>query len=344
MNAKKIFRPIVAFLCLLFAAVCAAAFVFSALNKPPRPGSGGEPVVFTVEKGAGVRDISTSLRRANLIRSDVFAYLYVRFYNLSLKAGTYRLSPSMSASAILRTIDEGSVAVSRVTIPEGLTLSKTAAEFVQAGIRAEDFIRAAEDTALLREYRIPASSAEGYLFPDTYFVAYGTSAEQTVRMMVSTFFQKASSLENFPGAGAALHDKVVLASIVEREYRVKDEAPLIAGVFKNRLDIGMGLQSCATVEYIITELQGKKHPDRLTAEDIAINSPYNTYLWAGLPPGPISNPGLTALAAAFSPARTRYFYFRLNDVESGTHTFTASLDDHIEAGRGIYLKRAAGGR
>lgn len=350
MNVKKIFALFLIAAGVLLAGSCAAVLAFSNLNKPVTEngnslsaGSSGG-VLFTVESGSSVKEITADLENTRLIRSGLFAHFYSRFFNLSLKAGTYMLSPSASTAEILRTISEGDIAVFKITVPEGLTLSKTAGLFSEAGIRAEDFIRAAKDRTLLSEFNIPASSAEGYLFPDTYFVSYGTSSERAVRMMVSTFFEKAAALEGFPGRGEDLHDKVILASIVEREYRVKEEAPLIAGVFVNRLKINMGLQSCATIEYIITEIMGREHPERLTAQDIAVENDYNTYLWAGLPPGPISNPGLTALQAAFSPAKTKYFYFRLNDNSSGTHTFTVSLDDHIEAGREIYLKQAAGGK
>ncbi|WP_255947327.1 endolytic transglycosylase MltG [Brucepastera parasyntrophica] len=139
-----------------------------------------------------------------------------------------------------------------------------------------------------------------------------------------------------------MYEKVILASIVEREYQIREEAPLIASVFANRLKIGMGLQSCATIEYIITEIQGLPHPVRLYDRDLEIRSDYNTYLWAGLPPSPISNPGLIALNAAFNPAKTNYLYFRLTDSESGAHTFTRSLDEHVSAGRNLTVKRAAG--
>jgi UPF0755 protein len=125
---------------------------------------------------------------------------------------------------------------------------------------------------------------------------------------------------------------VSLASIVEREYRVDDEAPLMAGVFFNRLQIGMALQSCATVEYVITEIQGRPHPERLFDRDTEIRDPYNTYMNAGLPPGPICSPGMVALNAVFNPAESDYLYFRLIDPAAGRHYFSRTLDDHIQAG------------
>ena len=297
--------------------------------------------LFTVEPGMSIKEITAALKEAGFIRSDAFATFKARASGFSLKAGTYLLSPSMTTEEILQVLHEGNVSRIKVTVPEGLTLSKTASCFEVAGISPEDFEAAACDEALLAEFGIPASTAEGYLFPDTYLLDYGESGMSIVRRMISTFFEKAAALAGAPSLAEELHKKVILASIIEREYRVADEAPLIASVFENRLSINMRLQSCATIEYVITEIEGKPHPERLTADDLEIESPYNTYRNGGLPPSPISNPGLTALAAAFSPAETDYFYFRVNDEDAGTHAFTASLDEHIKAGRELYLKAAA---
>ena len=153
-----------------------------------------------------------------------------------------------------------------------------------------------------------------------------------VRRLADTFFKRVQALETDSQLSAdQLHQIVTLASIVEREYRVASEAPLIASVFTNRLRNNIGLYSCATIEYIITEIEGLPHPDRITYADLAIDSPYNTYKWAGLPPGPISNPGMTALNAASHPADTSYYYFVLTDPATGSHTFTSTFDAHIAA-------------
>jgi len=136
----------------------------------------------------------------------------------------------------------------------------------------------------------------------------------------------------------SLRDTVIMASIVEREYRADDEAPLIASVFFNRLKKNMGLESCATLEYIITEIQQKAHPEYITLDDERIDSPYNTYKWAGLPPGPISNPGKIALEAAFHPARSGYLYFVLRDKQAGRHFFSRDLSEHNQA-KYLYLKK-----
>jgi UPF0755 protein len=137
-----------------------------------------------------------------------------------------------------------------------------------------------------------------------------------------------------------LNRRVILASIVEREYRVDEEAPLMAGVFFNRLEIGMALQSCATVEYVITEIQGRPHPRVLYDRDTEIQDPYNTYNRPGLPPGPIAAPGMAALRAAFNPAPSDYLYFRLVNPDEGRHYFSKTFDEHIRAGA-LYLKGGA---
>ena len=133
-----------------------------------------------------------------------------------------------------------------------------------------------------------------------------------------------------------------MASIVEREYRRKEEAPLIASVFYNRLRYNIGLESCATLAYIITDIEDKPHPEYLTVEDKHIDSPYNTYKWAGLPPGPIANPGLVALEAAVRPPKTDYYYFVLKDPATGEHYFSEDLQEHNWA-KYTYLKRMAPG-
>jgi UPF0755 protein len=139
-----------------------------------------------------------------------------------------------------------------------------------------------------------------------------------------------------------LHEKLIVASIVEREYRIEKEAPLIASVFYNRMRYNIGLESCATLEYIITDVLDRPHPSYLGEEDKRIKSPYNTYMWAGLPPGPISNPGRVALAAALHPPRTDFYYFVLKDPQTGQHYFSDSLKQHNWA-KYQYLKQVGAG-
>lgn len=298
--------------------------------------------LFTIKRGTSVRAIAADLKAAGLVRFEYATYLCFRFFNKPIKAGTYKLSPALSVHALLAYLQAGKQELIKVTVPEGLTVSKTAVILEERQVIAADvFLEAAQNTDLLQSYGITGASAEGFLFPDTYFFSYNETAERVVKTMLDNFFSKTSVIPHFPDDPKQRYEAVILASIIEREYRVPEEAVKIAGVFSNRLRIGMGLQSCATVEYILTEIQHKPHPGRLLNRDLEIDHPYNTYKWRGLPPGPISNPGMTALYAACNPEKSSYLYFRLEDAETGTHVFTRNLTEHARAGA-IILKRAAG--
>ena len=318
------------------------AFAWYALS-PVAP-RGTSAVSIVIPQGASARAAAARLKDAGLIRFERVFYFYARFTNAELKAGSYSLSPSMGVKDILALLESGKSAYIAVSVPEGYTLNKIALLLEQKGVcPPDDFLAAARDEALLDEYEIPGDSFQGYLFPDTYFFVQNMGGERVIRMMADTFFQK---LILIPAAKnlspSSLYDVVTLASIVEREYRVESEAPLIASVFMNRIDQRWGLYSCATIEFIITEIQGKPHPDVITTEDTKIDNPYNTYRWAGLPPGPIASPGLIALNAAFSPADTNYYYFRVTDAAAGRHHFSSNFTEHVEIGREA-TKRAAGG-
>jgi UPF0755 protein len=284
--------------------------------------------------------VGKRLEEAGIIRSRYFWYLLSRFDREYIKTGTYRLEIPLSQLRLHNILVSGRQMLQRVTIPEGITLKKMARLFEEAGIcGAEAFLAAAGDPDLRDRYHIPGATMEGYLYPDTYLFPLDYPPAQVIRTMADTFF---SRLAHIDGAYASLspeelNRRVIIASIVEREYRVDEEAALMAGVFYNRLRIGMALQSCATVEYVITEILGRPHPDVLYTRDTEIRDPYNTYIRPGLPPGPISSPGALALAAAFFPAPSDYLYFRLVDAAAGRHYFSRTLDDHIRAGV-LYVK------
>jgi UPF0755 protein len=305
---------------------------------PPEGITKEEEGVYYVEirRGESAQSVGRRLERAGLIKSRYFWNLICRFNQEHLKTGTYRIEVPASQIAIRRILVSGRQILYRVTIPEGVTLKKAAAILEDAGIcSADEFLDAAKDPSLLNSYAVPNASMEGYLFPDTYLFPSEYPAARVIASMADTFFAKIKKIEpSFSNlTNAELNEKVILASIIEREYRVESEAPVMAGVFYNRLEISMALQSCATVEYIITEIQDKPHPSVLYNRDLEIRSPYNTYLVPGLPPGPISAPGEIALKAAFFPERTGYLYFRLEDPKSGRHYFSATLDEHIRAGQ-----------
>ena len=313
-----------------------AVALFASLDAPPE-GFPPEGVLFTVETGESGAGIAGRLEDEGLIRSALAfqGLLRIRGLQSSLKRGTYRITAEMRSRDILDLLASGKQALVRVTVPEGHTLRRTADVLAQAGVVDKDeFLAATRDPALLSSLGIPAYSAEGYLFPDTYHMPHDTPGAEAVRLMVGALRSRLAERlpESLSLSPEELHRRIILASIVEREYRLPEEAPRIAGVFWNRLRIGMALQSCATVVYVITEVQGKKHPEVLYNRDIEIRHPFNTYVHPGLPPAPIANPGLTALEAVFRPEPSRYLYFRLLDPRSGRHYFSESLDEHIKAG------------
>jgi UPF0755 protein len=293
-----------------------------------------------VRPGESVRSVGQRLERAGIIRNRYFWELLSHIDREYPKAGIYKLPLPASQMEIRSLLVSGKQILIRVTVPEGVTLKKAAQILDESGIcGGEDFLAAAGAQETLDTYRVPGATMEGYLYPDTYFFPEAYPAEQVVKTMADTFFKRIAAIQADDPALSPeeLNKRVVLASIVEREYRVDEEAPLMAGVFYNRLNIGMPLQSCATVEYVITEIQGRPHPERLFDRDTEIRNPYNTYINPGLPPGPIAMPGAVALNAAFYPQSSDYLYFRLINPDEGSHYFSKTLDDHIRAGV-LYVK------
>jgi UPF0755 protein len=328
------------------------AFVYC--NSPPVPPRefqsgalripGDGTAYLEVHNGESAISVGQRLENAGIIRTRYFWNFISRLNTEYIKTGTYRFNIPATQLEIRSILVSGRQLLTRVTIPEGVTLKKTAQILEEAGICETDaFLDAVSDQRILDEYRIPGKTMEGYLYPDTYLFPEGYPASQVVRTLADTFFQR---LEEIYGDFLSLtmeelNDRIILASIVEREYRVDDEASIMAGVFYNRLKIGMALQSCATVEYVITEIQGKPHPSVLYDRDIQIRDPYNTYISPGLPPGPISAPGPSALKAVFYPDSNDYLYFRLVDPGAGRHYFSRTFDEHIRAGV-LYVKASGG--
>lgn len=303
-----------------------------------------------IPSGTSTKRISEILAENNLIRSKLLFYFAARYpfvfggkLNFSLKSGVYSLNTNMSMKDILIIIDSGKQEFIKVSFPEGLTARKIASILDKNKVCIfDDFMNAVKSKDLLNKYGIIAESFEGFLFPDTYFFNPSMNGLDVVEMMVKNFFSKIKQISQLDSKNVSeFYDDIILASIVEREYRVASEAPLIASVFKNRIEDGVGLYSCATIEYIITEIQGKPHPDVITYEDLKINSPYNTYKWAGLTPTPISNPGLVALDAAVNTPKTDYYYFTLTDASKGIHTFSKSFKSHTKAGIQYKTKKSA---
>ncbi|MDR3123768.1 MAG: endolytic transglycosylase MltG, partial [Treponema sp.] len=264
-------RPFVVLLCVLLgtplflAALGLGCFVF--LNSPPSAApvfAGDDPTLRLDESGAArlelrqgesVRSVGLRMEKAGVIRSRHFWELLARLDREHLKAGTYSFSLPATQLEIRSLLVSGRQILLRVTVPEGTTLKKTARILAEAGVcAAADFLAAAADRDILAAYRTPGATLEGYLYPDTYLFPENYPAGLVVRTMADTFFKRLGEIQpdSLSLSPSELNKRVVMASIVEREYRVEEEAPLMAGVFYNRLRIGMALQSCATVEYVIT--------------------------------------------------------------------------------------------
>lgn len=339
----------------LFIFVCfLSLFIYAKIQlSPVSKDLDSKSVRFEIPYGASVYSISDNLKELNLIRNKKIFYYAVRFpflaniltgsnftENIHLKSGIYYIKPSMNFEELINHLSSGQQEYIKVSIPEGSTISKIAKLLEENNIcNKSDFLNVCHDTSLLDEYKIQTNSLEGYLFPDTYFLSTGMNAETVARIMLDNFISKISSIEGISSKSLEeLNDMIILASIVEKEYRLKEEAPLIASVFTNRLRRNIGLYSCATIVYIITEIEGKPHPERILIEDTKIDNPYNTYKWAGLPPGPISNPGLVALKAAANPPKTSYYFFQIVDPIQGRHIFTTTFDEHVSS-HNLYINK-----
>lgn len=349
MNKKSAGRKLL-IMAVMAAFISLLGFFVTELYIPVSLSKKAEKVRVEVPSGTSTKKIASTLKNEGLVRSQFFFYAASKFPFVFgrktpylLKSGVYEISPNMSVSQILSELESGHQEYARTVIPEGLTVSKIAEILDEKGVcRKQDFMLASRNYSLLQKYQIPASSFEGFLFPDTYFFTPSMKAATVIEMMADNFLKKTVGIPEFNGkTPSEYYDILILASVVEREYRVAGEAPLIASVFKNRIEKNIGLYSCATIEYIITEILGKPHPDVITYDDLKIDSPYNTYKWAGLPPSPISNPGLVALKAAANPPKTDYYYFTLTDEASGTHTFSRSFSSHTRAGIQFKTKKAA---
>jgi len=305
--------------------------------------SDGRQVTFVVAPGESTAKIAANLKRAGLIDNvTIFRFRLLRSgLTTTLKAGTHKLTAGMDYERIILELRQSpGVPSAKVTIPEGANIDRIAVILQdKIGLSAADFKAYAEAAApdFVTQYPFLAGayddSLEGFLFPDTYQFSVSISAPEVCAQMLARFQSVYGGLPA-PAAGAANRDfspaqYVTIASLVEKEVSVPAERPLVASVIYNRLDRSMKLQLCSTVQFLLPD--PSKNKLRLTTEDLATPSPYNTYLNSGLPPGPIANPGKAALQAALNPARTDYLYFVLTGKD-GSQTF-ASTAAEFEAAK-----------
>lgn len=321
------------------AAIAAVAWYRPALQ--PVDPTAQKTMLVHVRPGASARQIVDQLAAAGLIRSPAAATIYAFASGTArgLKAGYYDLSPALSVPELLAAIASGDVATRQVVVVPGLKLDQIASRVKRAGLlHADEFLdatRRAADYGDAVDLPLPEEgTVEGYLFPATYTFPIDLPASEIVRRMLQAFSTQfyRPHRDEIERSQLSLHEIVTLASMVEREAARDDERPIIAGVLVNRLRLGWRLQCDATVLYALGH-----HKPRLTYRDLTVDSPYNTYLHTGLPPGPICSPGLPSLLAALRPAQHDYlFYVARGD---GRHVFTRTYAEHLAAISRIRGKR-----
>ncbi|HEY4930793.1 MAG TPA: endolytic transglycosylase MltG [Terriglobales bacterium] len=289
------------------------------------PVNPGDTKFVLLRPGWSTRHIAQTLQREGIIRS-ASAFLMVHYAKGqgSLKAGEYKFDVPANALEVRDRVLRGDVFARTVVVPEGYNIYDIAAVVEQAGLgSAADFLTAAQnDLQLLRDIDPQAKSLEGYLFPDTYQFTRIDTGHEIAAAMVHRFRQTAQKI-GLLGA-PDIHRIVTMASIVEKETAVADERPLVASVYFNRLDKNMALGADPTVIY--AALLAGRYRGTIYQSDLQSDSPYNTYKFHGLPPGPIANPGVAALQASMHPAQSEFLYFVSDN--NGHHRFSGSLEEH----------------
>lgn len=316
-----------------------AFFYLRLILSPVASGGESRDVLVTIPPQASANQVGKILEEHKIVRNQQVFALYARFRGLDskIKTGEYRLNNGMSTPEVLQELVEGKLAFQTFTIPEGFTTAQVADLLVSKGfVDREKFFQAVASESypyiFLKDLPTNERRLEGYLFPDTYQITKGSNESAIINMMLKRFEKELNELNYHAlaqSAGLNLHQAVTIASMVEREARVNEERPLIAGVINNRLRLSMPLQIDATIQYAL----GTTKP-KIYYKDLLIDSPYNTYRINGLPPGPIASPGRSSLLAAVKPARTGYLYYVAKP--DGTHAFSATLGEH-NANKARYL-------
>ena len=284
-----------------------------------------------VKSGMNARDVGAILKKRGVVENRWEFWLKAKLngYESKFKTGSYAFTPGMSVDEVLEKLTEGATEVFRFTIPEGFSVKDTAKRLGKEGIVNEkEFLSLAENFApygymernSLADYR-----AEGFLFPDTYVIDTDATTEDIMAMMARNFDNRLTEemRQRAEDMGLSIYELVTLASLIEKEARYDEDRPVIAQVFLKRLQLNMPLQSDATLQYLMDVPK-----EDVSIEDTKLDSPYNTYQNAGLPPGPIANPGMAAIEAALYPADTDYLYF-VADREGHNH-YSNSYDEHLD--------------
>ena len=325
---QRPFRPRRWALLLLLAVIVAVAFH---LFLPAGPFPFNERRVVLVQRGQTLKQVAGELERVGLIRGTIGFEVLARLMRLdrSIKAGQYSFRLGITVPALLRAFARGMGGLNLVTIPEGLTTTEVSLLlWHHLGVPVAEFDSLARDRAFLDSLGIAAPTIEGYLAPESYQLLPGTSPEVAFRTMARRtqgYLSRAAGTDTLP-LRMSLHQVLTLASIVESEAQVDEERPRIAQVYLNRLRRGMRLQADPTVAYGI----GKGPRSRLYLRQLQVESPFNTYLHEGLPPGPICNPGRRSIDAVFNPATGVKDLFFVARGQTGRHLFAETYEQHLE--------------
>lgn len=291
--------------------------------------SDGKAVPYEVKAGSSGRSVAADLEDKELIANSLAFRLLLSYYErrqgASLRAGHFMVDPKDDVKGVLDSLLYGSPLTKKATIPEGYVKKQVARSLgKQKIVEPDEFWAALSDVDL--GWKFPKNDLEGYLFPSTYEFPYDCSGEDAVKLMTGQFRAVVEPmLEKYEQTKPlSLKETVILASLVEREAQVASERPLIAGVYINRIKKGMKLECDATVQFALG-----KQKDVLLYSDLEISSPYNTYRYKGLPPGPICSPGAASLEAAFHPKKSDYLFYVRNDVKNdGSHVFGRNFSEH----------------
>lgn len=292
-------------------------------------GTSGNSFPLKISKGLSFYSIINLLQKNEIISNSFKLKSTARLLNLrsKLKAGKYEIQGGISSYALLKQLTEGKVAVERVRILEGIRAKQIAGILQQrTEIDSARFMQFVNDPNFVKTLGIEAKTLEGYLFPDTYNFYWGMKSEDIISMMVNEFKINFNDSLRTRAAeqGRSVVEVLTLASIIEGEAVVDSERSTVSAVYHNRLKRGMRLQADPTIQYIIED-----GPRRLLKRDLEIDSPYNTYKYKGLPPGPINNPGLASIKASLYPKKVNHLYFVANG--DGSHTFSRTLKEHLRA-------------
>ncbi len=306
------------------------------LNSPAPDIGGGEDVI-TIEQGMSLGEVTRLLAEKSLINHPGAFKLAARLMGVDrkLQPGSFLIERGATNTRVLRLLLTPMIRTTNITVPEGLSVKEIAAIFQQElGLDPAAFVSLCEDSELAAIWGVPANRLEGYLFPDTYNFYLSTPANAVIERMVERFFEVVddSLQEKIRLRGMSLHEVVTLASIIEGEVQISSEAPIVSAVYHNRLRKRMALEADPTIQYILAD-----GPRRLKRSDLLRESPYNTYRHPGLPPGPISNPGIRSIQAAFEPAKVDYLYFVAQG--DGYHAFNKEYSGHLAAKQKLDILR-----